>query len=53
MIVHLVSSLLIFALLVIVVLRLGRLWLRLRHFELDVSGWIKTSMGFYRTVLVV
>ena len=48
MIVHLVSILLIFALLVIVVLRLDGLWLRLRHFELDVSGWFKASMRFYK-----
>ena len=48
MIVHLVSTLLLFALLVLVVLRLDRLWLRLSHFELDLPGWIKASMRFYK-----
>jgi hypothetical protein len=48
MIVHLVSTLALFALLVLVVLRLDVLWLRLRHFELDLSGWIKASMRFYK-----
>jgi hypothetical protein len=48
MIVHLVSTLLLFAFLVILVLRLDRLWLRLRHFELDVPGWIKASIRFYK-----
>jgi hypothetical protein len=48
MIVQLVKALLFFALLVLVVLRLDRLWLRLRHFEADVPGWIKASMRFYK-----
>jgi hypothetical protein len=48
MIVRLVEALLWFAFLCLVVLRLDRLWLRLRHFGLEVPGWIKASVRFFK-----
>lgn len=41
MIVRLVEALLWFSLLALVVVRLDRLWLRLRHFQLNVLGWVR------------
>jgi hypothetical protein len=48
MIVTLVEALLSFAALVVVVLRLDRLWLRLREFQLRVGESIKVSARFFQ-----
>jgi hypothetical protein len=48
MIVTLVEALLWFAALVVIVLRLDRLWLRLRELQLRVGESIKVSARFFR-----
>jgi hypothetical protein len=48
MIVRLVEAVLWFVALGLVIVRLDRLWLRLHHFRVDVPGWIKASVSFFR-----
>jgi hypothetical protein len=52
MIVHLVSTLALFALLVLVVLRLDVLWLRLRHFELACRAGSRRRCASTRKMLI-
>lgn len=47
MIVQLAEAVFWFVLLGLIVLRLDRLWLRLRSLKLDVPGWVKASARFF------